>query len=74
MPVGEPRGPAHSDLCCFCGEGVEQSESGWIRLAARWVDGGQERTQSWSAHHGCLAGRIHPVARTGPFFGDAAGR
>ena len=70
MPVNEPRGPVTSDLCCFCGESVEQADAERIRLSARWLEDGQEQTQDWGAHHRCLAERMHPsVSGAGPFFG-----
>ena len=71
MPLDALRGPVTSDICCFCGQSVEHSDSERIRLSVRWQDGGKERTQSWGAHHECVAERMRErVAGTGPFFGD----
>jgi hypothetical protein len=41
-----------------------------VSLLVRWVDAGEERSQTWSAHRACLAGRMHESARgSEPFFG-----
>ena len=70
MPI-EAVDPVTSDLCCFCGESLENSDSERILLSARWLDDGRERTQSWEAHRACLAARMHESSSgTGPFFGD----
>ena len=71
VPTGQLRGPVTADVCCFCGEDVEHTDGERIRLSARWVDDGQEKTQSWGAHRKCLAERMHDrVSGDGPFFGD----
>lgn len=71
MSVAVSRRPVTSDLCCFCGETVLHSDPGRIRLSVQWVDDGEERTQTWDAHHSCLAERMHDsVNGMGPFFGD----
>jgi len=71
MSVDDLRRPVTSEFCCFCGQSVEHSDPDRIRLSVRWVDGGEERTQSWGAHHNCLAERMDgSVTGTGPFFGD----
>jgi hypothetical protein len=71
MNVKDSREPVPGDLCCFCGERVEQASPGRIRLSARWIDGEEERTQSWGAHHDCLSERMHAaVTGAGPFFGS----
>jgi len=46
------------DLCCFCGERVQQADPSAIRIDARWEQGGDERRRSWRAHHRCLFERI----------------
>jgi hypothetical protein len=69
MPTDELRTPATADVCCFCGRGAEETDGTMVRLTARWIDDGQDRTQEWGAHRACLAERIHDsVAGTGPFF------
>jgi hypothetical protein len=70
MPVDESRAaPVDDDLCCFCGESVGSDDDERIRVSARWVDRGDERTQSWGAHRACLEQRIHDsVSGAGPFF------
>jgi hypothetical protein len=71
VPGSGLRGPVTSDLCCFCGRRVEHSDSEEIRLSVRWVESGEERDQSWRAHHTCLAERMHEAVKgAGPFFGD----
>ncbi len=71
VPVTDLRGPLAADICCFCGRSVEHSDEQRIRLSASWVQEGREQTQSWGAHHACLAERMDDtVAGTGPFFGD----
>jgi hypothetical protein len=71
IPSNTPKESVTADACCFCGHGVERSDAQRIRLSVRWMDEGTERTQSWSAHHTCLAERLHErVSGTGPFFGD----
>jgi hypothetical protein len=71
VPVNDLRGPVTADVCCFCGQGVEHSDEQRLRLSVRWVEEGRERTQSWAAHHACLAERMHDrVSGTGPFFDD----
>jgi hypothetical protein len=60
-----------SKICCFCGEVVEQGDGREISLAAVWTDDKGEQRQTWGAHHGCFAERMHEDSRgTGPFFGD----
>ena len=70
MPVEDMRAaPGDADVCCFCGESVGDEDGERIRVSARWVDHGDERTQSWGAHRACLEQRIHDsVSGTGPFF------
>jgi hypothetical protein len=69
MPVDDRRDPETPAPCCFCGEPLEQSDPERIRLSADWIDDGEERTQSWDAHHRCLALRMHDgVPGTGAFF------
>jgi hypothetical protein len=69
MNVQDSRGPVAGELCCFCGEPVEQSSPGRIAVSVRWIDDGEERTQSWSAHGTCLSERMHAaVTGMGPFF------
>jgi hypothetical protein len=71
VPADDLRRPATADVCCFCGETVQHSDDERIRVSARWIDEGRERTQSWGAHHRCLAERMHgAVMGIGPFFGD----
>jgi hypothetical protein len=70
VPVSELRGPVRGELCCFCGESVDHVDPQHIWLTARWKVGGDERNQSWGAHHSCLIERMHSsVTNTGPFFG-----
>jgi hypothetical protein len=69
VPVEALRGPAVSELCCFCGLSTKHAGRDRISISVRWVDSGGERTQEWSAHHGCLAERMHKsAAGVGPFF------
>lgn len=71
MPVDDRRARATPGVCCFCGEVIEEADGERIGLSARWLEGGQERTQSWSAHRTCLAERMHgSAAAAGPFFGE----
>lgn len=71
MPVAGARGQVTSDVCCFCGERVDQADSERVGVTARWIDERGERTQNWGAHRGCLAERMHErVSGTGPFFGE----
>ena len=71
LPVDDLRGPATADLCCFCGRSVQPSDPERVLLSASWLDAGQERTQSWGAHHRCLVERMHESATdTGAFFRD----
>jgi len=71
VPGSSLRGPITSDLCCFCGRHVEQADSERIRLSARWVEGGEEREQSWDAHRACFAERMDEALKgAGPFFVD----
>ena len=46
-------------------------DDGWaVWERAPVVDAGEERSQTWSAHRACLAGRMHESARgSEPFFG-----
>jgi hypothetical protein len=69
VPVEEP-GPVAADSCCFCGEDVEAGAE-TVDVVVRWVaEAGEERSQGWSAHRACLAGRMHESVRgVGPFFG-----
>jgi hypothetical protein len=70
MSADESRAPGGEGVCCFCGRGVEEPGAGTVRLSAGWSAGGQEQTQSWSAHRACLAERMHDsVAGAGPLFG-----
>jgi hypothetical protein len=70
MPVDELRGPVTADLCCFCGQSIQAPEQR-IRLSVTWIHAGRERTQSWGAHHRCLAERMHDsLTDSGDFFGD----
>jgi hypothetical protein len=69
VPVEGP-GPVAADGCCFCGERVGEADGERVSLLVRWVDAGEERSQTWSAHRACLAGRMHESARgSEPFFG-----
>ncbi len=71
MPVDDLHGQVTADVCCFCGQSVEPADPERISLAVSWIDGGQERTQTWGAHHTCLVERMHPsAANTGPFFAN----
>jgi len=65
------QGPSTAEVCCFCGKSVEHTDSEHIRISARWEEDGNERTQSWGAHHACLLDQMHDgVKGQGPFFGD----
>jgi hypothetical protein len=67
VPMKGP-GPVGADRCCFCGEEVVGGEQ--VSVVVRWVESGEERSQGWSAHRSCVAGRLHEsVRRSGPFFG-----
>jgi hypothetical protein len=67
IPVTEPQDRGAGEVCCFCGEGIEGED---VSVEARWVEGGEERSQTWRAHRACLAGRMHESVRgSGPFFG-----
>jgi hypothetical protein len=70
VPVNEP-GPIAADGCCFCGREVVEADADSVEVVVRWVGGaGDERSQGWSAHRTCLAGRMHESVRgVGPFFG-----
>jgi hypothetical protein len=58
-----------SDLCCFCGQGIEQTHPERIQIDAQWEEGGTKRQQSWGAHRKCLLERMHEAVRgQGPFF------
>ena len=71
VPGSSLRGPVTSDLCCFCGARVDNADSERMRLTVRWVEGGEEREQSWSAHRTCLGERMHEAVKgAGVFFGD----
>ena len=59
VPVSTQRPPVAAELCCFCGQGVEESDPEYVRLGVRWVEAGTERQQSWGAHHACLRERLH---------------
>lgn len=40
-------------------------------MSARWVEGGEEREQSWDAHRACFAERMDEALKgAGPFFVD----
>jgi hypothetical protein len=70
MPIHAATGRT-SDVCCFCGQGIEHTDSERIGIDARWEEGGNERQQSWGAHRKCLRERMHEaVMGEGPFFGD----
>ena len=70
MPLRAETGRG-SDLCCFCGQGIEHTDTERIRIDARWEGGGTERRQSWIAHRTCLLERMHEaVTGQGPFFAD----
>ena len=70
MPIRTATGQT-SDLCCFCGRGIENTDPERTRIDARWEDGGDERHQSWIAHRTCLRERMHDaVIGQGPLFGD----
>ena len=70
MPIRTPAGQS-TDVCCFCGRGIEHSDPERVRIAARWQEGGSECEQSWRAHRGCLLERMNDaVLGEGPFFGD----
>jgi hypothetical protein len=72
LPVSDSMGSPTSEVCCFCGETVENSSPEHVRLDARWEKDGAEREQSWEAHHGCLLERLHErVKGQGPFVGDS---
>jgi hypothetical protein len=67
VPMKEP-GPVAADGCCFCGADVEAGAD-HVSVVVRWVEDGDERSQSWSAHRACLAGRMHESVRgVGPFW------
>ena len=71
MPVDSRRGAVDAQLCCFCGETVEQQDGDYTTVYVRWLENGQERHQQWPAHHKCVSDRLHPRVRgTGPFFED----
>jgi hypothetical protein len=72
VPLSTSRGPSTADVCCFCGRSVEHSDNEYVRIGVRWIaEGGDERQQSWGAHHACLLERMHEgVKGHGPFFGD----
>jgi hypothetical protein len=69
VPLSDFGAQPASDRCCFCGESVRDARR--IRLDARWVDAGEERTQSWDAHQECLVRLMHDsVHGVGPFFDE----
>ena len=71
IPLSALRKPVTSDVCCFCGRRVEHSDPEHIRVDVRWIEGGEERHQSWGAHRACLLERLHEgVKDQAPFFGD----
>lgn len=59
VPLKTPGRAATADLCCFCGEPVEDADAPQIRIDARWEHDGDQRQQSWGAHHRCLVERMH---------------
>jgi len=69
MPAEASRDAAPAHVCCFCGLDLGDSEPERVLVSARWAEDGEERSQSWGAHHRCLAERMHEaVAGAGPFF------
>ena len=68
ISVTDPRGPADPDICCFCGETVDDADSECVTLTASWLEHGSEKHQSWAAHRRCLAERMDERVRgVGPF-------
>jgi|SRR5580693_7019790 hypothetical protein len=66
------RGDLAGDVCCFCGETVEHADRERVRLSVRWIDGDDEREQSWGAHQSCVLERLNErVKGQGPFFAQA---
>jgi hypothetical protein len=49
---------AQGGACCFCGLELGDDVHERVLLSARWQDGQEERTQSWSTHRACLAERL----------------
>lgn len=71
LPIPRMGEPTTSDLCCFCGQTVGHTDPERVRVSVRWIDGSEERQQSWGAHRTCLLNRLHEkVTDRGPFFGD----
>jgi hypothetical protein len=71
VPGSSLRKPVTSDLCCFCGAPVEGAEGERSLLTVLWVQDGEEREQSWSAHRTCVGERMHETVKgAGVFFGD----
>ena len=70
MPIRTVSGQT-SDLCCFCGQGIEHTDPERIRIDACWEEGGNECEQSWRAHRRCLLERLHEAVKgQGRFFSD----
>jgi hypothetical protein len=70
MPTRTTTGET-SNLCCFCGQGIEHTDPERIRIDVRWEDGGNQREQDWRAHRKWLLERLHEaVIGAGPFFVD----
>jgi hypothetical protein len=66
VPLGEGRA---AQPCCFCGGTVAADAADHVAVSARFLHAGEERTQGWSAHRGCLAARMHEsVSGIGPLF------
>jgi hypothetical protein len=71
MSVTDPRGRASAEVCCFCGEAVDDPDGDYVSVAASWAERGVEKRQSWEAHRRCLAETLHERVRgVGPFFGN----
>jgi len=71
VPGSSLRKPVTSDLCCFCGALVEGADGERSLLTVLWVQDGEEREQSWSAHRTCVGERMHETVKgAGVFFGD----
>ena len=71
LPIPSRGERVPSGICCFCGEAVEHADPERVGISVRWIDGDDERQQSWLAHQRCLFERMHDSVKSqGPFFGD----
>jgi hypothetical protein len=45
-------------VCCFCGLELGEDGADRVLLSARWQDGVEEHSQTWSAHRTCVSERV----------------